>query len=227
MHTTPTAAALITAFIMLTTGAATVAVASGGASLTRVQQTEPTDPVTVVENFLLARDLRDLSGATLWSAAVLELQDTEGQRFMDAPTTSDWLRQLTDTYWIERQGPLVADGTTVSWIERLTRRSIPFPEALHSSLLVEVHAAIRDGKIASLSGRYPPVPLRSPAATPDKPGLSEAASSTATVAPGTLFVGSAIGLSLTVLLAAWGGRAVRGAVQRGRDRPSSHGQMRR
>ena len=151
----------------------------------------------------------------------------DGSWFVETPTTSDWLRQLTDRYFIERLSPLVAEGNTVSWTERLSRRSIPYPEALRSSVTIEVHAVVREGRITYLSGPYPPIPLRRPTPTTGEPGPGEGAGGTPAAGPATLFVGSALGLSLTALLAARGGPLVRGAVQRGWHRPSSHGPARR
>ena len=55
MRTTLAAAALCAALILLAAGA----VAADG------QQPEPTDPVAVVESFLLARDMRDAWGAAI------------------------------------------------------------------------------------------------------------------------------------------------------------------
>jgi hypothetical protein len=39
-----------------------------------------------------------------------------------------------------------ADGDTVAWSERLTPRSIPFPEALASNLIVDVRVAVQAGR---------------------------------------------------------------------------------
>jgi hypothetical protein len=205
---------------LLAAGVATTTLAADG------QPPEPTEPLVVVENYLLARDMRDAWGAAIWCAALLELQDVDGSWFVDPPTTSDWLRQLTDRYFIERLSPLVAEGNTVSWTERLSRRSIPYPEALRSSVSLEVHAVVYEGRIAYLSGPYPPIPLRRPTPT-GEPGTGEGAGGTPAAGPATLFVGSALGLSLTALLAARGGPLVRGAVQRGWHRPSSHARVRR
>ncbi len=145
---------LSAAFMLLAAGTPS---AAGGGTLAG-QRPEPTDPVTVVENFLVARDTGDPLGAVSWCAALLELQDVDGQWFVDTPTTVQWVRQLTDDYHINRLTPLLVEGSVVSWTERLTRRSHPFPEALHSSLSIDVHAVIREGKIAYLSGPYPPIP---------------------------------------------------------------------
>ena len=186
MRTMLAAAALCAALLLLAAGTATNAVAAGG------QQPEPTDPLAVVENFLLARDMRDIGGAAIWCAPLLELQDVDGSWFVDPPTTSNWLRQVTDRYFIERLGPLVAGGSTVSWTERLSRRSLPYPEALRSSVSIEVHAVVREGRIAYLSGPYPPIPLARPTPTAGEPGTGPGARSSPTVGPATLFVGSAL-----------------------------------
>jgi hypothetical protein len=216
-----TATAPLAACVLLAAGVATTTLAADG------QPPEPAEPLAVVESFLLARDMRDAWGAAIWCAALLELQDVDGSWFVDTPTTSDWLRQLTDRYFIERLDPLVAEGDTVSWTERLSRRSLPYPEALRSSVTIEVHAVVRAGRIAYLSGPYPPVPLLRPTPTTGEPGTGASAGSSPTVGPATLFVGSALGLSLTALLAARGGPLVRGAVQRGSHGPSRHGRVRR
>ena len=79
--------------------------------------------------------------APLWCAPLLELQDRDGSWFIDAPTTGGWLRRLTERYFIERLSALVVEGNTVSWTERLSRRSVPYPEALRSSFSVEVCAS--------------------------------------------------------------------------------------
>jgi hypothetical protein len=209
MRTMFTATAPLAACVLLAAGVATTTLAADG------QPPEPTEPLAVVENFLLARDMRDPWGAAGWCAALLELQDVDGSWFVDTPTTSDWLRQLTDRYFIERLGPLVAEGNTVSWTERLSRRSIPYPEALRSSVSLEVHAVVREGRIAYLSGPYPPIPLRRPTPTTGEPGPGEGAGGTPAAGPATLFVGSALGLALTVFLVTRCGRTACGRLRRG------------
>jgi hypothetical protein len=166
------------------------------------QEMQAIDPVTVVEDFLMARDSGDPLGAAIWCADLLELQDMDGQWFIDSPSVSAWLRQLTERFVIDRLSPLVAEGNTVSWTERLTPRRLAYPDALHSSIIIEVHAVIRDGRLAYLSGPYPPIPFRAPAATAPERATSAPGSSTAILGPGVLFVSSALGLMLTVLLAA-------------------------
>jgi hypothetical protein len=208
------AVAPLAACMLLAAGVATIALAADG------QQPATTEPLVVVENFLLARDRYDPVGAAVWCAPLLELQDVDGSWFIDPPTTSDWLRQLTDRYFVERLSALAIEGDTVSWTERLSRRSLPYPEALRSSFSIEVHAVIHDGRIAYLSGPYPPIPLRRSTAVAGEP-VDEGSGSTMAAAPGTLFVGSALALSLTVLLAAFGGRVLRSDAQRRLDRRAS------
>ena len=210
-----TTAPVIAVLIMLAAVMAAADVASASAPGLGAQPAEPADPVTPVQEFLLARNMGDFSGAANWCAALLELQDVDGSWFIDAPTTSDWLRQLTDKYLIDVLSQPLADANTVSWTERLTRRGVAFQEALHSSMTVEVHAVVRDGKIAYLSGPYPPIPLRSPGSAAGEPELGGVSSSTASVPPVALFVGSTVGLSLAAILAVRCGPTVCGAVRRG------------
>jgi hypothetical protein len=202
---------LSAAFILLAAGTPHAARADTVAG----QPAEPPDPVTVVENFLLARDTGDPFGAASWCAALLELQDVDGQWFVDTPTTVQWVRQLADEYHIDRLTPLLVEGSMVSWTERLTRRRQRFPEALPSSLTIDVHAVIRDGKIAYLSGPYPPIPLRRPPTVAGEPADTVSDSST-TVAPGTLFLGSALGMSLMTLVVVSVGQVLRVSAQRRR-----------
>ncbi len=200
---------------------AVVTASAAGGDTGAGQQLEPTDPVTVVENFLLARDTGDPLGAAGWCAALLELQDVDGQWFVDTPTTAEWVRQLTDQYHIDRLSALVVEGSEVSWTERLTRRTLPFPEALHSSLTIDIHAVIRDGKVAYLSGPYPPIPLRRPAETAGELGTSGSSGSSTTITPASMFFGSALGLALTALLAARAGPLV-GRHLRGSHQPTTY-----
>ena len=155
MRTILTGSAFLVACILLVASVATTAVASEG------RTPDATDPLAVVEQFLLARDVGDAWGATAWCAPVLELHDVDGSGWVDPPTTSDWLRQLSDRYDIEQLSPLVAEGRVVSWTERLSRRSLEYPET-RPSFSIEVRAVVRDGKIAYLSGPYPPIPLLRP-----------------------------------------------------------------
>jgi hypothetical protein len=196
--------AVAVAVILVTAGTTTVA--SDPAS--DPQRLEPTHPLAVVESFLLARDSHDPWGAASWCAALLELQDVDGQWFIDRPTTSGWLRELTDRYIIDRLSPLAANGNTVTWTERIALRNAQYQTGWSMAMIVEVHAVVGDGKIVYLSGPYPPIPLRRPNTTDGEDASGVSASSTATIAPGMLFVGSALGLSLIALLAAGGGALV-------------------
>jgi hypothetical protein len=213
-------ATLAATFIALGVGASPAVAASTSTPAPGGQHTEPTAPVAIVENFLLARSMGDFFGAAGWCASLLELQDSEASWFVDAPTTSDWLRQLAARYVIDPLAHPAAEGNTVVWTERLSRRDIPFPEALRSSITVPVHAVILDGKIAHLSGPYPPIPFRSGSAS-GKPGLREGSMSSPGIPPFTLFVGSALGLAVAAFLANVLGPTIFNAVVRGnswRDR---------
>jgi hypothetical protein len=208
-----TYATLTVAFTILLTSGTVAAAESNGSLAEGGQPPEPTSALTVVETFLLARNSGDPSAATLWCASWLELQDVDGSWFVDPPTTSAWLRQLTGRYFVDTVRQPFVEGDTVSWTERLTRRGMPFADAFRSSIRVDVHAVIRDGKIAYLSGPYPPVPFRDPESPAGQTGIAESSVNSATVAPGTLFVGTAGGLSVVLLLAARGGPVLYRAVQ--------------
>lgn len=188
------------------------------------QQSEPIQPVWVVESFLLARNLGDYSGAAEWCASLLELQDRNEPRYVDAKTTTNWLRQLAGAYVIDVVRQPRADGNSVSWAEQITRRGIPFPEALRSSASINVEAVIRDGKIAFLRGSYPPIEFRSTAAT--EPPIPQILSSKTAIPPATLFVGSALGMALAALLATCFA-AVRGSTQRRWQYQSTRARIRR
>jgi hypothetical protein len=123
-----------------------------------VRQSIPDDALVVVESFLAARDARDLVGATGWCAALLELQDIEGQWFVNEPTNRYWLRQLTDKYVLDTLQPPVANGNTVTWTERLTPRTEEPWNPWSTIMTIEVSAVIRDGRISYLSAPYPPLP---------------------------------------------------------------------
>lgn len=140
-------------------------------------------PIEVVDRFLAARAVDDYAAAASWCAALLELQDIDGSWFVDTDTTSNWLWQLSQKYEIDMLAAPTAEGDVVTWIERLTRRDSPA-----SNMSVEVHAVVRDGKIAYLSGPYPPLPFAraAPAAEP------AVADTTTTASPGVLFVGSTL-----------------------------------
>src|SRR4051794_20311157 len=102
--------------------------------------------------------------------------------------------------------PPVAVGGRVTWTERLALRSARFPDTLGSSMVLEVHALVQDGKITALSAPYPPLPLR----RPDMPAVDASASapSSVAVAPATLFAGTTFVLALIVLLVAKGGTVI-------------------
>jgi len=181
------------------------------------QQSPGYAPLFVVESFLAARDARDPFGATGWCAATLELQDIDGQWFVDEPTTRYWLRQLTDKYLLETLSRPVANGNTVTWTERLTPRAVNPEDPWSKTMTVPVSAVIRDGTIAYLSGPYPPLALRpaqAAVAVQSSGSPVSATTTTATIAPATMFLGSALGLMLTAFLVARGAPAVRAAFRR-------------
>jgi hypothetical protein len=198
MRSTLRAVTLAAAFIVLSSGASTAAIAS---SAPDSGDQQPTAPVAIVESFLLARSMGDFWEAAGWCASLLELQDSDGSWFVDAPSTREWLRQLASRYVVDTMTHPAVEGNTVAWTERLARRGIPFPEALRASIGVQVHAVVRDGKIAYLSGPYPPIPFRNPGLTSGEPDLRERSTSGLAVPPFTLFVASALGLALAALLA--------------------------
>jgi hypothetical protein len=156
------------------------------------QQSPGYAPLFVVESFLAARDARDPFGATGWCAAMLELQDIDGQWFVDEPTTRYWLRQLADKHLLETLSRPVANGNTVSWTERLTPRALRSEDPWSKSMTFPVSAVIRDGTIAYLSGPYPPLPLSpATAGVAVQSSGSPGSGNRATVAPATMFLGSA------------------------------------
>src|SRR5215207_893872 len=169
---------LLSATLLLTTAGASAA------SAVTNQQRHPGDPLVVVESFLAARNAGDPWGATGWCAELLELQDVDGQWFVESPTTSDWLRQLTDRYLLDTMSPLIVEGDTVTWSERLTLRRGQFPDAWSNGMTLDVSAVVRDGRISYLSAPYPPFPLRSPAVLADEPGRNGPPPSSPGPAPG-------------------------------------------
>jgi hypothetical protein len=127
------------------------------------------------------------------------------------------VRRLTEAYHIERLTPVVAEGDTAAWTERLTWRGATFSEAWTTSFTVEVHAVVRDGRIVYLSGPYPPIPLVRPAADPAL-ATPQRSSAGGSVSPGAAVVGSAAGLSLVAVLLTQGPRVLRrGARLRARE----------
>jgi hypothetical protein len=203
--------------VLMVTAGVSVASASGA------QPVASDEPLIVVESFLAARDARDVFGATGWTAALLELQDQDGQWFVDEPTTRYWLGQLTDTYLVETLGPLLVNGNTVTWTERLTRRTVRPSDPSSRMMTIEVNAVIRNGTIGYLSAPYPPLPLRPPPVAPvGQSSGTSAASETATVAPAMMFLGSAAGLIVAAFALVQGVPAVCAALQH-RLPPSSSG----
>jgi hypothetical protein len=185
------------------------------ASTAGAQQAPPDAPLVVVESFLAARNAGDSFGATDWCAAVLELQDIDGQWFVDEPAMRYWLRNLTDKYLLDTVSPPVANGNTVTWTERLSPRSPSSSDPWSKVMTVEVGAVIRDGTIAYLSAPYPPLPLRPPAgAAVVEASGSGPSSNTAMVPPAAMFVGSALGLALTAFLIGYGAPAMRAVIRR-------------
>jgi hypothetical protein len=183
-----------------------VLMAHAGASVSAAQQLPPDEPLFVVESFLAARNVGDAFGATGWCAAMLEMQDIDGQWFMDEPSTRYWLRQLTDKYFLDTMRRPVASGNTVTWTERLTPRTVRSSDPWSKIMSVEVSAVVRDGTIASLSAPYPPLPLRPPPLAVEG-GSSDTVSpptTVAAIAPAKMFLGTAFGLTLTVFLVASG-----------------------
>ncbi len=163
------------------------------------QPSNQTEPLLVVDSFLLARNVQNPWGATDWVAPTIALHDVDGEWFIDGPTMSDWLQQLTSKYLVDTLSPPVADGDAVTWTERLTLRNVPSRDALASSMTLEVHAVVRDGKIIALSAPYPSFALRRPDAPPAEASAPAAAHS-ASIGPGTLFVGTSIGVALVALV---------------------------
>src|SRR5262249_34671767 len=86
------------------------------------------------------------------------------------------------------------------WTERLTLRAAAAPDTGPSRMTVKVHALIQDGKIAYLSGPYPPIPLRSLTVAPGGPAQVEHSSGPRTIPPLVLFAASAAGLALMARL---------------------------
>jgi hypothetical protein len=85
---------------------------------------------------------------------------------------------------------------TVAWSERLTPRSIHFPEALASSVIVDVRVVVQDGRITNYQAAYP--------RQPSSQGVGTAPESTPPVAPLTLFGVTAVGLVLVAAVVAGG-----------------------
>ena len=198
-------------------GAAVLMVHAGASveAASTAQQLPSDEPLFVVESFLAARNAGDPFGAAGWCAALLMLQDADDVWFPDEPGTRYWLRQLLDKYFLNTVSSPIASGDTVIWTERLTPRGVNPAEPWSNAMTIQVHALVKDGKIANLSAPYPPLPIRPPpGVTASEPLASEALRSTATVAPATMFLRSAMVLALTVLLIGRGVPALRAAVNR-------------
>jgi hypothetical protein len=166
----------------------------------------PDPPPAVVANYLLARDMGDFAAAATWCAPLLELQDADESWFVDQPATADWLRQLVHRYRIDIVEEPHLEGNSVVWRERLTQRA---ESADLARMTIEIHAVIRDGKIAYLSGAYPAIPLRTSRAAPGEPAYVTHSNFVSGMPPGVLFLGSALGLGLLMILVATVGRLIR------------------
>ncbi len=138
-------------------------------------------------------------GATLFCARLLAIYDVEGKWIVDEPMVKAWLQRLTDTYLIDTLVRPRADGERVVWVERLTRRSLPYREALASSVEVTVEVVVQGGSITSYSAVYPALSSQLSGA-----GTGSMPSGPATDAPGipvmTLFVASAVGLAAAAVI---------------------------
>ena len=135
--------------MLLGIAALAAAVSTSTAAVSHAQSAPPAEPLVVVESFLLARNSGDPLGASGWCTTLLELQDIDAQWFVDEPTHSYWLRQLTDKYLVETLSPPVAAGNVVTWTDRLSPRKLQLSDPWSRVMRVEVSAVIQDGKIAS------------------------------------------------------------------------------
>jgi hypothetical protein len=150
---------------------------------------------------------------------LLALQDVDGEWYVDQPTTRYWLRQLTDRYRLDALSPPIVKGNVVTWTERLTPFSQRPSDPWSGTMAVDVNAVVQDGRIVSLSGAYPPLPLRPPPGELEEASaVSSATDTIATVAPATLLLAWALGLTLTALAVAYGAPVLRAAVRRGESR---------
>jgi hypothetical protein len=187
------------AFLAATTPSASLANANPVDAA--AQATEPAEPLAVVENFLLARNIGDYSGAASWCATPMELQD-EDSWYVDPAATSDWLRQLMEGYLIDTFNQPRANGNVVTWSERLTKRGpVLDPAEIPARMTVEVHAVVEDGKITYLSGAYPPIPLHLQVHATTQIASVEPSGGKVLIPPAALFVVWALGLGVLVLLA--------------------------
>ena len=124
---------------------------------------------------------------------------------------SDWLIQLTDAYAVDAIRPLSVSNNAVGWTERLTRRD-GAPEVLPARLTLAVHVVVRNGMIDYMSAPYPAFPLRRAGAA----SRPVAASEPAGAPPMTMFLGSAVSLSVAAVLMARGGPVLLAALGRRR-----------
>jgi hypothetical protein len=164
------------------------------------QQSGWADRLVVVDNFLAARNARDAMGATGFTAPLLAIYDEQGQWIRDEPTVRAWLQKLTDMYLIDTLDRPREDGDRVVWVERLTRRGLPYREALASSVEVTVEVVVQGGRITTYSALYPGLASQS-----SRAGTESMPTTLATDAPGspgmTLFaawVGLAAGALIVV-----------------------------
>jgi hypothetical protein len=157
-----------------------------------------TDPLAVVDGFLAARNARDSVGAAGWCAALLSIEDGDAHWIAHSVSTTEWLRQLSDAYHVDTTVAPHIDGDTVAWSERLTPRGLPFPEALASSMVVDVHVVVQAGQITHYRALY----SREPSG--QAPGVESM--SAPSVAPLTMFGVTAAGLALIAALVGAVGR---------------------
>jgi hypothetical protein len=136
------------------------------------------------------------------------VEDADGSRFVDSPAVAQWLQGLTYNYLIHTQSQPRAGANTVIWTERLIPRGISYQHATGSSVTVDVHAVIQDGKIALLSGAYPAIPQLSAASPAEHTVVDQPSSGSAMPSPGVLFVLAALGLAASAVLASRFGSAL-------------------
>jgi len=157
------------------------------------QQPDPSDPISVVEEFLSARNARDAFGATYFIGPTVLIQDADAKWLADEPSARQWLGRLMDTYVIDMLVRPHTVGGTVVWVERLSSRSIPFPDALRDSLAVEVEVVVQDGKITSYSAQYPMLRLPPSGVAMQSSNSGQRTNATG-IPPALLFVASALAL---------------------------------
>jgi hypothetical protein len=128
------------------------------------------DQLQVVDEFLTARSLNDVWGATEAVSDLLKVRDGVGERTLDQPQSRLWLQHLTDAYVFNIQVHPSIDGDSVSWVEWLTPRSGWTAEERARSGIplgtsVAVEALVDDGKIVAYTAAYPPPQTALPAQT--------------------------------------------------------------